>query len=224
MTKLLLVEDDSKLRRSLAINLTARGFQTLEAATGQDALNRLSKTQTDLVVLDLGLPDMDGIRVLLNIREESRVPVIVLSARNKQSEKVTALEAGADDFISKPFGLEELVARIRSVLRRARPPEQQEVVDPGGFTLDFVAKTATKAGQPIRLTPTEWRLARALTRKPGQAVAAQQLLKEVWGSPLEGQEHYLRVYMLHLRKKLEPEPARPRHFITVPGFGYRYQP
>lgn len=148
----------------------------------------------------------------------------MVSARNSQSEKVDALEAGADDYVTKPFGLEELVARIRSALRRAGPVANHQVVTTPTFSLDFAAKSATVDGEPVKLTPTEWRLVRALTQKPGQALPSSQLLRDVWGPSFEKQNHYLRVYLTHVRKKLEPSADQPRHFITVQGFGYRFEP
>ena len=148
----------------------------------------------------------------------------MVSARNSQSEKVDALEAGADDYVTKPFGLEELVARIRSALRRAGPVANHQVVTTPTFSLNFAAKSATVDGEPVKLTPTEWRLVRALTQKPGQALPSSQLLRDVWGPSFEKQNHYLRVYLTHVRKKLEPSADKPRHFITVQGFGYRFEP
>lgn len=224
MTRLLIAEDDPRLRRTLAISLKARHFSVIEATTGAEALDAFGSDTPDLVLLDLGLPDLDGLSVISEIRRTSRTPIIVVSARHSQSEKVDALEAGADDYVTKPFGLEELVARIRSALRRAGPLANHQVVTTPTFTLDFAAKTAMVHGEAVQLTPTEWRLVRALTQKPGEAVSSVQLLRDVWGPSFEQQNHYLRVYMTHVRKKLEPHAAHPQHFITVQGFGYRFQP
>ena len=226
MSQILLVEDDPQLRRSLLISLSARQFRVTQAGTGADAL-ALALTDAvrpDLVLLDLGLPDMDGLDVLARLREFSQVPVIVLSARHSQSEKVTALEGGADDYLTKPFGLDELVARIRVAIRRAQAPARAQVVRTGTFALDFGALVATVGEREVRLTPTEWKLARALTQRVSEVVSAQDLLREVWGPTFLQQTHYLRVYFTHLRKKLEPDPEHPRNFITVPGVGYRFEP
>lgn len=224
MTRLLIVEDDPRLRRTLAISLSARHYKVTEAATGADALDALCSDTPDLVLLDLGLPDLDGLSVISEMRRTSQTPIIVVSARSSQSEKVDALEAGADDYMTKPFGLEELVARIRSALRRTQHHGDSLLVTTPRFALDFAAKVAAVNGQPVKLTPTEWRLVRALTQRPGEAVSSAQLLREVWGPTFEKQSHYLRVYMTHVRKKLEPRGGHPRHFITVQGFGYRFQP
>ena len=224
MSQLLIVEDDPRLRRTLTISLSARQYQVTEAATGAAALAALAASPPDLVILDLGLPDMDGLDVLAQLRATSRTPVIVLSARHTQSDKVDALEAGADDYVTKPFGLEELVARVRAALRRSQAPVELQVVTTAAFTLDFGGMVAAVGDSQIRLTPTEWKLARALTRRPAEVAAAQDLLREVWGPSFVAQTHYLRVYLAHLRKKLEPTPDRPQHFITVPGVGYRFVP
>ncbi len=224
MTRILVVEDDPRLRRTLVISLQSRQYKVSEAATGAEALNAVASDPPDLVLLDLGLPDLDGLSVISEICRTSPLPIIVVSARNSQSEKVDALEAGADDYVTKPFGLEELMARIRSTLRRVGPPASRPVVTTSTFRLDFAAKAAFVEGEQVRLTPTEWRLVRALTLKPGEAISSSDLLRDVWGPSFEQQNHNLRVYMTHVRKKLEPRGGHPRHFITVQGFGYRFQP
>jgi len=224
MPRLLLVEDDHALRRTLAISLGARRYEVAEADTGARALELLDSGAPDLVVLDLGLPDMDGLSLIGRIRAGSAVPIIVLSARSLQSHKVDALEAGADDYLTKPFGLEELVARIRVALRRTNTAPTPQLVTTEAFTLDLPARRAMVRGEPVRLTPTEWRLLEVLTRHPGVKVASRDLLREIWGPAAVGQTNYLRVYFSHLRRKLEDDPAHPRHLITLAGEGYRFDP
>ncbi len=223
MHRLLIVEDEKPLRRTLAISLAARGYKVDEAGTGAEALALLHRTSPDLLLVDLGLPDMDGLTLVDTVRTSSRVPVIVLSARSKQSQKVDALEGGADDYVTKPFGLEELVARIRVAIRRTERRSATHLVT-AAFTLDFEARRATKQGQAVRLTPTEWRLTEALVQRPRTLVTTTDLLGQVWGPHSVRQTHYLRVYFGHLRRKLEDDPAHPKHFITVPGEGYRFDP
>lgn len=224
MTRLLIVEDDRLLRKTLAISLAARRYTVNEAATGAEALDLIGRTSPDLLVVDLGLPDMDGLALIERARTISRAPIIVLSARDLQSQKVDALEMGADDYVTKPFGLEELVARIRVAIRRAEKPPSIQVVATAAFQLDFRTRHATRQGERVRLTPTEWRLAEALVQRSGNLVSAAELLSEVWGAGSLGQTQYLRVYFGRLRRKLENDAAHPEHFITVPGEGYRFEP
>jgi len=224
MTRVLIVEDEPQLRRALGINLRARRYEVETVATGAGALRAAASSPPDLVILDLGLPDMDGNEVVTGLRGWTRVPIIILSARDTQSDKVEALDAGADDYLSKPFGMDELLARIRAALRRAQPNEDAPVITTATFTIDLAAKRVTRADVEVRLTPTEWHLLEVLTRYPGRLVTGRQLLQEVWG-PAHGVEtNYLRVYMAQLRRKLETEPAHPRHLITEPGLGYRFEP
>ncbi|MEP7193516.1 MAG: response regulator [Actinomycetota bacterium] len=224
MTRVLIVEDEPQLRRALGINLRARRYEVEAVADGVGALRAAASNPPDLVILDLGLPDMDGNEVVSGLRGWTRVPIIILSARDTQSDKVEALDAGADDYLSKPFGMDELLARIRAALRRAQPDEDAPVVTTATFTIDLAAKRVTRADVEVRLTPTEWHLLEVLTRHPGRLVSGRQLLQEVWG-PAHGVEtNYLRVYMAQLRRKLETEPAHPRHLITEPGLGYRFEP
>lgn len=224
MTRVLIVEDEPQLRRALGINLRARRYEVETVATGAGALRAAASNPPDLVILDLGLPDMDGNEVVTGLRGWTRVPIIILSARDTQSDKVEALDAGADDYLSKPFGMDELLARIRAALRRAQPNEDAPVITTPTFTIDLAAKRVTRADVEVRLTPTEWHLLEVLTRYPGRLVTGRQLLQEVWG-PAHGVEtNYLRVYMAQLRRKLETEPAHPRHLITEPGLGYRFEP
>ena len=226
MTGVQVVDDDRPLTRALAINLRAHGYQVTLAHDGRSALAEVTRVHPAVVILDLGLPDLDGIDVLIGIRGWSAVPVIVLSARSNSAEKVEALDAGADDYVTKPFGMDELLARIRASVRRspAAPAEELEQVITEDFTVDFGAHRIHRDGTPVRLTPTEWSLLEILVRHSGKLVPQQQLLTEIWGPGTETQTHYLRVYLAQLRRKLEPDPAHPRYLITEPGVGYRFQP
>jgi len=226
MTGVLVVDDDRPLTRALAINLRAHGYQVTLAHDGRSALAEVTRVHPAVVILDLGLPDLDGIDVLTGIRGWSAVPVIVLSARSNSAEKVEALDAGADDYVTKPFGMDELLARIRASVRRgaAVPDEDLVQVVTDYFTVDFDAHRIHRDGTPVRLTPTEWSLLEILVRHSGKLVPQQQLLTEIWGPGTETQTHYLRVYLAQLRRKLEPDPAHPRYLITEPGVGYRFQP
>ncbi|MGB7962026.1 MAG: response regulator [Propionicimonas sp.] len=226
MTRLLVVEDDPTLRRALGITLRARHYEVDTVGDGAAALRAAAATTYDLVVMDLGLPDIDGIEVIQGLRGWSSVPVIVLSAREAQWQKVDALDAGADDYVTKPFGMDELLARVRAALRRAEPAESGSVpvVETPDFVIDLAAKRARKAGAEVRLTPTEWHLVEALVRRPGVLVPSTQLLAEVWGPHYERETNYLRVFFAQIRRKLEPDPSLPRYFITEPGLGYRFEP
>ncbi|MGW5415016.1 response regulator [Actinomadura geliboluensis] len=222
MTRVLVVDDEPQLLRALRINLRARDYEVDVAADGTTALRRAGSWHPDLVVLDLGLPDLEGIEVIHGLRGWTEVPIIVLSGRAGSRDKVEALEAGADDYVTKPFDIEELVARIRAVSRRAPSAEAAAAtVEVGGHTIDLAAKTVSDG---VHLTPTEWRLLDVLLRNPGKLVAQQQLLTTVWGPAYKSETHYLRQYMAQLRRKLENDPAHPRHLLTEPGMGYRYQP
>jgi two-component system KDP operon response regulator KdpE len=226
MTRVLVVDDEAPLVRALAINLRARGFEVETAPDGTTALELVAKVRPDVVVLDLGLPDLDGLEVLAGIRGWSPVPVVVLSARTTGDEKVDALDAGADDYVTKPFDLNELVARVRAAARRGAlsgSGEAPHVVDVGAFSVDLAAGRVLRDGAPVRLTPTEYHLLEVLVRNAGRLVPQQQLLREVWGPGYERETHYLRVYVAQLRRKLEPDPARPRHLVTEPGLGYRLE-
>lgn len=223
MTRILLVDDDPTLLRALTINLRARHFEVEVARNGTDALH-LATSRPDVVVLDLGLPDLDGLDVVRGVRGWSAVPIIVLSARDTESAKVDALDAGADDYITKPFGMDELLARIRAALRRATPDTTAPIVETDMFTVDLAARRVTRDGADVRLTPTEWHFLDILVRNPGKIIDHQQLLTEIWGPAYLDQANYLRVYMAQLRRKLEHQPSRPRHLLTEPGFGYRFEP
>ncbi len=223
MTRILVADDEPSITRTLRINLRARGYDVQVAGDGGTAMRLIEEDPPDLIVLDLGLPDLDGIEVLTWLRERSAAPVIVLSARRESDDKVEALDLGADDFVTKPFGMDELMARLRSALRRAGGDEwpAQPPFETPHFTLDFAERRATAAdGAPIRLTPTEWRILAALARRPGHLVTHADLLGEVWGPGYRRESNYLRVFANQLRRKLEPDPARPRHLITEPGLGY----
>lgn len=224
MTRVLVVDDDRALVRALAINLRTRGFEVDTAADGGTALRRAASAPPDVVVLDLGLPDMDGLEVVSGLRGWSTVPIIVLSARDTQHTKVDVLDAGADDYVTKPFGMDELLARIRAALRRATPEPPAPVVRTPDFTVDLAAKKVIRDGKPVRLTPTEWNVLELLVRNTGKLVARRQMLKEVWGPAYAEETNYLRVYLAQLRRKLEPVPSRPRYLITEPGIGYRFEP
>ena len=226
MIRVLVIDDDRPLARALAINLKAHGYDVTVAHDGRAALTEVARAHPAVVVLDLGLPDQDGIEVLAGIRGWSAIPVIVLSARSTSAEKVEALDAGADDYVTKPFGMDELLARIRAAVRRAAPAPSNavEVVTTDDFTVDLAAHRVLRDDQPIRLTPTEWSLLELLVRHAGKLVPQKQMLTEVWGPQYEHETHYLRVYLAQLRRKLEPDPARPRYLITEPGVGYRFEP
>ena len=221
---MLLVDDDGALGRALRINLKARDMQVELATTGTSALALVSRFRPDVVILDLGLPDLDGIEVLHGIRGWNRVPVVVLSARTTSDEKVAALEAGADDYVTKPFDMNELVARVRAAARRGAARGESgvpDVISTSAFEIDLASGVVSRNGAQVRLTPTEYHILEVLARHRGRLVPQQQLLREVWGPGYETETHYLRVYMAQLRRKLEPEPSRPVYLITEPGLGYR---
>jgi len=224
VTRVLIVDDDPQLLRALAINLRARRYAVETAPGGASALTAASRRPPDLVVLDLGLPDLDGVDVVRGLRGWSSAPIIVLSAREAQADKVAALDAGADDYVTKPFGMDELLARMRAALRRTAATNDQPIVKTDAFTIDLSAKRVTGTDGEVRLTPTEWHLLEVLVRNPGKLVAQKQLLVEVWGPDHQSETNYVRVYMAQLRRKLERDPARPQHLLTEPGMGYRFQP
>jgi two-component system, OmpR family, KDP operon response regulator KdpE len=224
VSRILVVDDDRQLLRALRINLKARGYETVVAVDGTAGLALASRDKPDLVIVDLGLPDMDGVEVVQGVRGWSSVPVIVLSARHLEQAKVRALDAGADDYVTKPFGMDELMARVRAALRRATPAVEAPVVSTESFTVDLAARRVSRDGADVRLTPTEWHVLEVLVRNAGRLVTQRQLLQEVWGPRYESETNYLRVYLAQLRAKLEPDPARPRYLLTEPGMGYRFQP
>jgi two-component system KDP operon response regulator KdpE len=225
MSRVLVVDDEKALLRALALNLTARGYEVTEAATGTAALTATADQVFDVIVLDLGLPDVSGVDVIKAVRRYEQTPIIVLSARSNSADKVEALDLGADDYVTKPFSMDELLARLRAATRRSAGPGAAEIVQVGSNSVDLDAKTVTDAdGQGIHLTPTEWHLLEMLLRRPGRLVTGRALLTELRGAPEHTDPSYLRIYMAQLRRKLEEEPARPRHLITEPGMGYRFQP
>ncbi|MDT0266229.1 response regulator [Streptomyces sp. DSM 44915] len=226
MHRVLVVDDEPQILRALVINLKARGYQVDTAADGATALRLAAASHPDVIILDLGLPDMDGVQVITRVRGWTRLPIIVLSARQTSEEKVEALDAGADDYVTKPFGMDELLARLRAAVRRLEPVavEQEPVVATGGFTVDLAAKKVQRDGHDVRLTPTEWHLLEVLIRNSGKLVSHRQLLLEVWGPTHLTETNYLRVYMAQLRRKLEADPAHPRHLVTEAGMGYRFEP
>ncbi|MCX4834575.1 response regulator transcription factor [Streptomyces sp. NBC_01016] len=226
MTRILVVEDDPQLVRALVINLQARKFGVDAAPDGATALRLAAARRPDVVVLDLGLPDMDGVDVIKGLRAWTRVPIMVLSARRASEEKVAALDAGADDYVTKPFSMDELLARLRAAVRRTETTPvapDTVVVETADFTVDLVAKKAKRDGHDVRLTPTEWHLLEILVCNPGRLVTQKQLLQEVWGVSQSSKTNYLRVYMAQLRRKLEVDPSHPRYLITEPGMGYRFE-
>lgn len=218
--RVLIVDDEIAIQRFLRVALNAQGFTVFEAATGKDALFIITKERPDLIILDLGLPDMDGVDVTRKLREWSKVPVIILSVREQEGEKIAALDAGADDYLTKPFGVGELLARIRSILRRQVDLDSEPVISLGDLKVDLSAHVVSIKSNPIQLTPTEFDLLRALVSAGGKMLTNRQLLNQVWG---EGYDdfHILRVNISNLRKKLEPDPSRPTYIHTEPGVGYR---
>lgn len=220
----LVVEDEPGLLRALTINLRARRYQVHPAATAKAALEQASAHPPDLVVLDLGLPDLDGIDLIRALRSWSTSPILVLSGRSDSTDKVEALDAGADDYVTKPFGMDEVLARLRALSRRTAATEDQPVVAFGEVTVDLASRTLRRDAAEVRLTPTEWKLLEVLLRNPGVLMSSQQLLNEVWGPGYETAQGNLRLYMGQLRRKLEATPSRPRHFLNEPGLGYRFRP
>ena len=224
MTRVLVVDDDAQLLRALRITLRADGYEVTTAPDGAAALHEAARAHPDVVVLDLGLPDLDGTEVLAGLRPWFAGPVLVLSARADSRDKVDALDAGADDYVTKPFDMAELLARLRALLRRGSSTVEGPRVTTDHFTVDLAAQQVTVDGVPVRLTPTEWGLLSELVRAPGRLVGQRQLLQAVWGPAYEKETNYLRVYLAQLRRKLEPDPAHPRYLLTEPGMGYRFTP
>ena len=219
--RVLVVDDELQIRRFLRIALEADGYRVFETATGQEALQEAARLRPDLVILDMGLPDIDGLEVLRRLREWTNTPAIILSVRDSDRDKVAALDAGADDYLTKPFSLEELLARLRVALRHAQPGPQPAVFTRGNVAVDLTRRHVTKNGEPVRLTPTEYALLRLLIQHAGRVLTHKQILKEVWGPEYVAETHYLRVYFAQLRQKLEDNPSLPQLILTEPGVGYR---
>lgn len=224
MKRVLVVDDEPQIRNALRTNLRARGYEVDLAPDGEDALRLAASRHPDVVILDLGLPDIDGVEVIKGLRGWSEIPIIVLSVRENESDKVDALDAGADDYVTKPFGMDELLARLRAAVRRRSPPDNgTPTIETPDFTIDLATRRASTSKGPVRLTPTEWHLVEVLLRHRGKLVTQRQLLQEVWGPQYENETNYLRVFMAQIRAKLEPNPAAPTYFITEPGIGYRLE-
>jgi two-component system KDP operon response regulator KdpE len=225
VTRVLVVDDEPQITRALQISLKARGYDVYVAGTGKAALEVAARTPPELVILDLGLPDFDGIEVIHGLRGWSEAPIVVLSGRIDQTDMVEALDAGADDYVTKPFGMDELLARMRAALRRSNPAQDLPIITLGDTQVDLAAKRIKlRSGEEVRLTPTEWHLLEVLVRNPGKLMSQSQLLTEVWGPGYKTAGGNLRFYMAQLRRKLEPDPTRPSHLLTEPGMGYRFEP
>ena len=223
IARILVVDDEPQIRSALDVNLRARGYAVDLAETGERALHLAAAHHPDLVLLDLGLPGIDGIDVVRGLRGWTTVPIIILSVREAEADKVAALDAGADDYVSKPFGMNELLARLRATLRRHQPEPEQPIIRTEAFVVDLVARRVTVGDNDVRLTPIEWAILEHLVRNPGRLVTQRQLLQQVWGPQYEHDTNYLRVHLAAIRKKLEPTPGQPRYFITEPGMGYRFE-
>jgi two-component system KDP operon response regulator KdpE len=223
MPRILIVDDEPSILATMAPLLRGRGYDVATATTGHAALEGVDRQPPQLVILDLGLPDLDGVEVCRRLREGRSIPILVLSARGAEQDKVAALDAGADDYVTKPFAMNEFLARLRAALRRAAPTEGERVITTHDFEIDLGAKQIHHNGDEVHLTPTEWQIVEVLARHRGKLVTQQQLLQQVWGPQYERETHYLRIYMSQIRRKLEPDPSRPRYFITEPGMGYRFE-
>jgi two-component system KDP operon response regulator KdpE len=219
--RILTVDDEPAIRHFLQITLNAEGYAVFEASSGRQALSEVAARRPDLVILDLGLPDIDGVEVTRILRAQSQIPIIIVSVREEEAQKVAALDAGADDYLTKPFGTAEFLARIRGVMRRATQNPVGPVFSSDGLEVDLPRRLVTALGQEVHLSPTEYDLLQALVTQAGKVLTHRQLLRQVWGAGYEGEHHLLRVTVGHLRQKLEPDPARPRWIITEPGVGYR---
>jgi two-component system, OmpR family, KDP operon response regulator KdpE len=225
MQRVLVVDDEPPIQRALATNLRARGYVVDLAADGRQALDLAARRHPALVILDLGLPGIDGIDVVRRLRGWSSVPILILSARGAEPDKVAALDAGADDYVAKPFSMNELMARVRAALRRGIPDDASPTITTDHFSIDLATKQVTApGGEPIRVTPIEWQIIELLARNAGKPIPARRLLQAIWGPDYEQQTNYIRIHIAHVRRKLEPTPARPRYFVNEPGIGYRFLP
>jgi two-component system, OmpR family, KDP operon response regulator KdpE len=223
VTRVLVVDDEPQIRRALGVNLKARGYVVDLASSGEEGLQLAASHHPDVVLLDLGLPGIDGLEVIRGLRGWTSVPVIVLSVRETERDKVRALDLGADDYVTKPFGMDELLARLRAAVRRHQPAPEEAVITTPDFTIDLAAKRVKVDGAETHLTPTEWEILAVLVRNPGRLITQRQLLQQVWGPSYEKETNYLRVYLAQLRRKLEPDPSRPRYLVTEAGVGYRFE-
>ncbi len=221
--RVLVVDDEAQISRTLELNLAARGYSVDLAASGESAIELAARRHPDLVVLDLGLPGMDGIDVIKALRAWTAIPIVILSAREAEAAKVAALDAGADDYVTKPFGINEFLARVRAALRRADPPQDTAATVTDDFTVDLTTKQITGTKGDTHLTPTQWELVEILVRNRGRLVTQRQLLQAVWGPTYADETNYLRVFMAQIRRKLEPDPSHPRYFLTEAGIGYRFE-
>jgi len=219
--RILVVDDERAIRRFLGLTLEAHGYQVLDATSGEQALRLIASERPDLVVLDLGLPDLDGVQVITRTREWSDVPIVVLSVRDREADKVRALDSGADDYLTKPFGQDELLARLRVALRRSAGSAQQPVIEVGDLAVDVDRRRVTVAGADVALTPTEYDILKLLAQHAGKVLTHRHILRQVWGPTYEDEPHVLRVNISNLRRKIEPDPSRPRYVVTEPGVGYR---
>lgn len=222
MTRILVIDDEPQILRALSVNLRARGYEVDLAATGEEGLDLAASHPPDLVLVDLGLPGIDGIEVIRGLRGWTTVPIITLSVRDAERDKVDALDAGADDYVTKPFGMDELLARLRASLRRAQPVPDQPTVTTADFVVNLATTSVSRDGEDVHLTPTEWSILNVLVRNPGRLVTQRYLLQQVWGPNYAKETNYLRVYVAGLRRKLEPDPSQPRYLLTEAGMGYRF--
>lgn len=219
--RILVIDDELQIRKLLRVSLSAHGYQIEEAATAGDGITMTTMTKPDMIILDLGLPDMDGKEVIKKIREWSQVPIIILTARDQEQEKIEALDAGADDYVTKPFGVGELMARMRVSLRRAAQSEDEPVITCGDLSIDLALRRVSVEGREVKLTPTEYDIMKVLAQHAGKVMTHKQLLKAVWGTAFNEDTHYIRVYIGQLRRKIEANPTQPRYIITESGVGYR---